>query len=102
VQPQPHQPGHGAHHHPPLSRRARHCATNYLSTEADRRIAAASLRTTRRILAQPALAKYQPEEVKPGAQYQSDAELAQLAGDIATTIFHPVGTTRMGRSVGAR
>ena len=72
-------------------------APNYLSTEADRKIAADSLRVTRTIVAQPALAKYQPEEYKPGTQFQSDAELAQLAGDIATTIFHPVGTTKMGR-----
>nr|WP_315496220.1 GMC family oxidoreductase N-terminal domain-containing protein [uncultured Rhodoferax sp.] len=72
-------------------------APNYLSTEADRKIAADSLRVTRNIVAQPALAKYQPEEYKPGVQFQSDAELAQLAGDIATTIFHPVGTTKMGR-----
>jgi choline dehydrogenase len=70
---------------------------NYLSTEADRRVAADSLRLTRRIVAQPALQKYQPQEVKPGAQYQSDEELARLAGDIGTTIFHPVGTCRMGR-----
>ncbi|WP_294772036.1 GMC family oxidoreductase N-terminal domain-containing protein [uncultured Rhodoferax sp.] len=72
-------------------------APNYLSTDADRKIAADSLRVTRRIVAQPALQKYQPEEYKPGTQFQSDAELAQLAGDIATTIFHPVGTTKMGR-----
>jgi choline dehydrogenase len=72
-------------------------APNYLSTEADRKIAVDSLRVTRTIVSQPALAKYQPEEYKPGLQYQSDAELAQLAGDIATTIFHPVGTTKMGR-----
>jgi choline dehydrogenase len=72
-------------------------APNYLSTEADRKVAADSLRVTRRIAAQPALAKYQPEEYKPGVQYQSDEELARLAGDIATTIFHPVGTARMGR-----
>ena len=72
-------------------------APNYLSTEADRKIAADSLRVTRNIVAQPALAKYQPEEYKPGVQFQSDTELAQLAGDIATTIFHPVGTTKMGR-----
>jgi len=72
-------------------------APNYLSTDADRQIAADSLRVTRKIVAQPALAKYQPEEYKPGVQFQSDTELAQLAGDIATTIFHPVGTTRMGR-----
>lgn len=72
-------------------------APNYLSTEQDRKVAADSLRVTRRIVAQPALAKYQPQEWKPGVQYQSDAELARLAGDIATTIFHPVGTTKMGR-----
>jgi choline dehydrogenase len=69
----------------------------YLSTPEDRRVAADSLRVTRRIVAQPALAKYQPEEFKPGPQYQTDEELARLAGDIASTIFHPVGTTKMGR-----
>ena len=71
-------------------------APNYLSTDEDRKVAADSLRVTRRIAAQPALAKYAPEEWKPGVQYQSDEELARLAGDIATTIFHPVGTTKMG------
>jgi choline dehydrogenase len=69
---------------------------NYLSTSEDRHIAAESLRLTRRIVAQPALAKYSPQEVKPGTQYQTDAELAKLAGDIGTTIFHPVGTAKMG------
>jgi choline dehydrogenase len=72
-------------------------APNYLSTDADRKVAADSLRVTRRIAAQPALAKYKPVEWKPGVQYQSDDDLARLAGDIATTIFHPVGTARMGR-----
>jgi choline dehydrogenase len=72
-------------------------APNYLSTPEDRKVAADSLRITRRIAAQPALAKYRPEEWRPGTQYQSDEELARLAGDIATTIFHPVGTTKMGR-----
>jgi choline dehydrogenase len=72
-------------------------ATNYLSTPEDRRVAADSLRVTRRIAAQPALAKYRPQEWKPGPQYQTDEDLARLAGDIATTIFHPVGTTQMGR-----
>jgi choline dehydrogenase len=71
-------------------------APMYLSTDADRRVAADSLRLTRRIAAQPALAKYQPREIKPGIEFQSDAELARLAGDIGTTIFHPVGTTKMG------
>ena len=73
-------------------------APNYLSTPEDRQVAADSLRVTRRIVAQPALARYQPEEYKPGVQFQTDEELTRLAGDIATTIFHPVGTTRMGRT----
>jgi choline dehydrogenase len=72
-------------------------APNYLSTVEDRQVAVDSLRVTRRIVAQPALAKYLPEEWKPGVQYESDEDLARLAGDIATTIFHPVGTTKMGR-----
>jgi choline dehydrogenase len=72
-------------------------APNYLNTAEDRKVAADSLRVTRRIAAQPALAKYKPVEWRPGPQYQSDEELARLAGDIATTIFHPVGTTKMGR-----
>jgi choline dehydrogenase len=69
---------------------------NYLSTDEDRRVAADSLRLTRRIVSMPALAKYQPTELKPGIEFQSDDELARLAGDIGTTIFHPVGTCRMG------
>jgi choline dehydrogenase len=71
-------------------------APNYLSTDEDRKVAADSLRVTRRIAAQPALSKYKPVEWKPGPQYESDDDLARLAGDIATTIFHPVGTTKMG------
>ncbi|SDK65477.1 GMC family oxidoreductase [Billgrantia gudaonensis] len=70
---------------------------NYLSTPEDRQVAADSLRVTRRIAEQPAFARYQPEEFKPGLEYQTDDELARLAGDIGTTIFHPVGTTKMGR-----
>jgi choline dehydrogenase len=70
----------------------------YLSTEVDRLVAAQSLRLTRTIVAQPAMAPYRPEEYRPGAQYRTDEELARLAGDIATTIFHPVGTCRMGRA----
>ena len=72
-------------------------APNYLSTHEDRLIAADSIRQIRTIVAQPALARYQPVEWKPGVEFQTDAELAKLAGDIASTIFHPVGTTRMGR-----
>lgn len=69
---------------------------NYLSTPEDRKVAADSLRVTRRIVAQSALARFEPEEFKPGVQYQTDEELARLAGDIASTIFHPVGTAKMG------
>jgi choline dehydrogenase len=71
---------------------------NYLSTEADRQVAADSLRLTRQIVSQPALANFKPYEYKPGTQFQTDEELARLAGDIATTIFHPVGTAKMGRA----
>jgi choline dehydrogenase len=71
-------------------------APNYLSTPEDRKVAADSLRVTREIVRQPALAKFQPQEWRPGTQFESDEDLARLAGDIATTIFHPVGTTRMG------
>ena len=72
-------------------------APQYLSTDEDRKVAADSLRVTRHIMSQPAMAAYEPEEFKPGVKYQTDEELARLAGDIASTIFHPVGTTRMGR-----
>ena len=70
----------------------------YLSTPDDRKVAADSLRVTRRIVSQPAMQPFRPEEFKPGVQYQTDEDLARLAGDIATTIFHPVGTCKMGRS----
>ena len=69
---------------------------NYLSTAEDRRVAAGSLRLARKVAAQPALAKYAPAEFKPGVEFQSDEELAKAAGDVGTTIFHPVGTCRMG------
>lgn len=72
-------------------------APNYLSTPEDRLVAAQSIRVTRRIASQPALAPYHTQEFRPGVQYQSDEDLARIAGDIATTIFHPVGTARMGR-----
>ena len=70
---------------------------NYLSTAEDRQVAADSLRQARKIMAQPAMQVYAPEELKPGVQHQSDEELARLAGDIANTIFHPVGTVKMGQ-----
>jgi len=70
---------------------------NYLSTPEDRKVAADALALTRRIVAAPAMAKYRPEEFKPGPHYRTEDELAQAAGLIGTTIFHPVGTCRMGR-----
>ncbi len=70
---------------------------NYLATQEDRQVAADSLRQVREIMAQPAMKTHHPQEWKPGVQYQTDEELAKLAGDIASTIFHPVGTARMGR-----
>ncbi len=69
---------------------------NYLATDEDRRVAVDGLRFTRRIMAAPALARYRPEELKPGAEVETEAELARAAGDLGTTIFHPVGTCRMG------
>ncbi len=69
---------------------------NYLSTPGDRRIAADSIRLTRHIIAQPALQKFTPEEFRPGINFQSNDELATAAGDIGTTIFHAVGTCKMG------
>lgn len=69
---------------------------NYLATEEDRRVAVAAIRLTRRIAAAPALARYSPEEYLPGAQIQDEAGLAKAAGEIGTTIYHPVGTCKMG------
>jgi choline dehydrogenase len=72
-------------------------APNYLSTDRDKEVAVNGLRLTRRIAAAPALRPYAPEEILPGIAYQSDEELAEAAGKVGTTIFHPVGTCRMGR-----
>jgi choline dehydrogenase len=69
---------------------------NYLSAPADRRVAVEAIRLTRRIVSQPAMAQFAPEEFKPGPSIDSDDDLARAAGDIATTIFHPVGTAKMG------
>ncbi len=69
---------------------------NYLSTPEDQTVAVESMQFTRRIMAAPALAKYEPEEWLPGAHVNSDAELQRAAGDLGTTIFHPVGTCKMG------
>ncbi len=69
---------------------------NYLSTEADRIVAADSIRHARKLMATRRLSGYRPIELKPGPTVTSDDQLARAAGDIATTIFHPVGTARMG------
>jgi choline dehydrogenase len=91
----------------PASRGAVHAASadaagapsirpNYLSEEEDRRVAVAAIRLARRIAAAPALAPYQPEEFLPGTSAESEDELARAAGEVGTTIFHPVGTAKMG------
>ncbi len=71
-------------------------APNYLSAEEDRRVAADALRIVRQVVSRPALAPYKPEEYKPGAHLVSDEDLALGAGQVASTIFHPVGTAKMG------
>lgn len=78
------------------ARAAPRIAPNYLATEADRAVAADAIRLTRRIVSAPALAAFAPSEFLPGAQFSTDAQLARAAGDIGTTIFHPVGTAKMG------
>lgn len=69
---------------------------NYLSTETDRNVAATSIRMTREIMRASAVADYEPEEILPGLKFDSDDALAREAGNIASTIFHPVGTCKMG------
>jgi choline dehydrogenase len=71
-------------------------AVNYLATPEDRQVAIDAMRFTRRIMAARALARFEPEEWKPGPAVASDADLLRAAGDLGTTIFHPVGTCRMG------
>jgi choline dehydrogenase-like flavoprotein len=72
-------------------------APNYLATDEDRQVAADAIRATRRLMRQPALARYNPVEFLPGPSVgDDDAALAKAAGDIGTTIFHPVGTAKMG------
>jgi choline dehydrogenase len=69
---------------------------NYLSTEEDRKVAIEGLKFTRRIMAADALSRFQPEEIKPGPELISDEDLQKAAGDLGTTIFHPIGTCKMG------
>ena len=70
---------------------------NYLSTDHDRKVAIDGLKMTRQIMAAEALAPFSPEEWKPGPDLSSDDELLAAAGDLGTTIFHPVGTCKMGQ-----
>lgn len=74
---------------------------NYLSTRGDRAVAAKSLRHARSLMQARAISRFAPREMLPGVEFQSDEELIQRAGDIATTIFHPVGTCKMGSGEGA-
>jgi choline dehydrogenase len=77
-------------------------APNYLSTDDDRQVAADAIRTTRQLMQQKALARYHPSELLPGPSVgDDDASLAKAAGDIGTTIFHPVGTAKMGTTTDA-
>ncbi len=69
---------------------------NYLSALSDRRVAADAIRLTRRICAARTMARFEPQEFRPGAEFESDEDLARAAGEIGTTIFHPVGTCKMG------
>ncbi|MBL8702289.1 MAG: GMC family oxidoreductase N-terminal domain-containing protein [Alphaproteobacteria bacterium] len=69
---------------------------NYLHTPEDRRVAADAIRLTRRIMGSRAMARFAPEEMRPGASVDGDDGLARAAGDIGTTIFHPVSTCKMG------
>jgi choline dehydrogenase len=75
---------------------------NYLATPEDRQVAVEALQLTRRIARAPALARFAPQEFMPGPQHESDAALVRAAGDVGTTIFHPVGTCKMGRGDDAR
>ena len=72
---------------------------NYLSAEKDKIVAAQSIKLARKIISQPAMKKYNPKEYAPGIQFQSEDDLKKVAGDIGTTIFHPVGTCAMGTNV---
>jgi choline dehydrogenase len=82
----------------PSSTQAPAIRPNYLTSEDDRRVAADSIRMARRLCAAPALQPFHREEFRPGVELQSEADLVRAAGDLGTTIFHPVGTCRMGRA----
>ena len=83
------------------ARDAPRIAPKYLSTEGDRAVAVAAIRQVREIMAKPAMARYAPEEMKPGAHLSTEGELVTAAGEIGTTIFHPTSTVRMGQEEAA-
>jgi choline dehydrogenase len=70
---------------------------NYLSTDQDKKVAIDAVRFTRQIVAQPAFDLYSPVELKPGKQFDGDEDLLKQVGEIGTTIFHPIGTCKMGK-----
>jgi choline dehydrogenase len=70
---------------------------NYLNTDQDKKVAIDAVRFTREIIAQPAFDQYSPVELKPGKQFDSDEDLLKQIGEIGTTIFHPIGTCKMGK-----
>jgi choline dehydrogenase-like flavoprotein len=82
----------------PDPKRQPRIAPHYLTADADRKVAADALRVIRNVISQPALAPFQPQEYRPGAHLVSDEDLALGAGAVASTIFHPVGTVKMGPS----
>jgi choline dehydrogenase len=69
---------------------------NYLKEPEDRRVAVDAMRFTRRIMSASALAQYEPEEYRPGVSIKTEKDLEKAAGELGTTIFHPVGTCKMG------
>ena len=70
---------------------------NYLSTDQDKKVAIDAVRFTRQIVTQSAFDQYSPVELKPGKQFDSDEDLLKQIGEIGTTIFHPIGTCKMGK-----
>ncbi len=77
-------------------------APNYLATFEDRQVAVEAVNITRRIVQQPALERYRPEEFRPGSEITGDEALGRAVGEISTSIFHPLGTAAMDKVVDAQ